>query len=377
MRIKIRDFIFVPIFMFIFYQVGMMYGIPQFVSFLIVLSSLLLFFIYHGSFLISKKHFIPLLMIWLIICIDKFNNFVHSFALNELISLFFSSAFVLFLFFIARHKVFSYNAWRYLSVSIFITSLLASLYYIIDNFQFIAVNRNISFIVLFFMMSLFFKNKNIYFFLLPVVLYLFLFVTEARTQAMGLMLFTFLVLLIKSDASKKLLLAYLYLAIVFVASITYYAMYFEYEIAHSVTPLFTGRGIMWHYVSNFIISNNYFIYGAPSDLNSLDRFFSGLSQINIFLVDHIIDLIKIGHFHNIYIHLFYNTGLVGLLMFLYVLRYMIVNTLIPYQNVIILFVLMFNFIFFGKSFYGFTVLSFLFLFTLIVPYTTKNELYEN
>jgi hypothetical protein len=374
--IKLSSLILIPISIFLFNQFGMTIGIPQIVSFLSILTTIIIFFIYYNNFYINKKLFLPLILIVLIIFIDKYKDFIYSGNIVEVVSLAFSILYILFLFLLADNKIFSYKIWKYIGIIIIGIIILQVLYFKIQGIELYVMNRDISFILLFFMMYIFFKQRILFYLLFPFTIYFLIFLTEARTQVLGLILFILTTMLINNNTTKKTIMFYFYIAILFIVGIIAYGVYFEYYLWHSSTQIFTGRGMIWYYAVDLITSINYFMFGAPSDVESLAHFFTYVANENFYGSTVISEILKKGHFHNIYIHTFFNSGFIGILLFFYIIRYFIVNNLIPYQNIIIMYILLYNLLFFGRSFYGFTILAFLFSLTLIVPYTEKKDLVE-
>ena len=218
---KYNKLIIMPIFMIIFYEIGMLFKIPQFLSFLFIISIFIIFFISLNKQYLLKRELKTFFIIVSIAFIDKFNDFIFSLNFKHLISFLFSVFLVYFLLIISRSKYLSYKAWLYVRNSILFTIVIGFSYYKFNGVYFPDIIRDLSFLILFLTMMLYCHKKRMYFLLLPFIFYFLFFITEARTQVASLLLFIILSILFRNEKTKKTLLFYLFLAFIGMFSVIY------------------------------------------------------------------------------------------------------------------------------------------------------------
>lgn len=101
----------------------------------------------------------------------------------------------------------------------------------------------------------------------------------------------------------------------------YGAITFERK-AGCITPLFTGRGLLWDAGTEKILhpdSNVYFFLGIPSTSANLGKNFGGIIlDPREGRGDNLLSDLEGGHFHSGFIYTLYNTGIIGCLLLLFI-----------------------------------------------------------
>lgn len=375
MAINKNIFIKIFVFVFIFYSTAGLFGFNQFFAFFMILSSLVIYFLLEKKLLLNKKIVIPFIIICITVFIDKYINYINTIDIKHIVSFSFIIIYTYFLFHIAKSKFLSHKIWNYILYSLIITLIASVLYHmLVGVVAYESMDRDISMFLLLIMMILYFKNKIVYFTLLIPTIFFLYYITTSRTHLFALFIFFVTSFLITKKTKTKNLLFYLTLAILLTILIIYIAIYYEYTILHGTSNDFTGRGLIWFYSIDYLVSNNLFIFGSSSDALSMKANYSNLYVSDLSNGIGLNRILQNGQFHNTFVSLFYNTGLVGASMFIYLLYYMVRKKLIPYQNIIMLFILMFTSSFMGQPYYGFTYQGLLFLVVLIVPFIDKQKI---
>lgn len=313
------------------------------------------------------KLFAPL---FLILLIDKGNDFVYSHSLKDIVAMVVGSLLI--------HKIISISKdncklfWTAFFHGCHASYIILLLYFVLTNADLKDVDQYLNY---YFLMILFYhfnvaKNKFLFIIMATIVLYFYYLLFEPRFLILCSIVMLFCMLFMGRTSIKIRRLGLKLFWIIIPPILIGTAIYVELfgVLTNSVSTEFTGRGILWYNFISLPIWQNSVFWG----LSSAEAFVNGISDKFVFndssyVQEYMGLIISGGNTHNGIVYIFYNAGLIGIFLFYFFLWTSFKNDAIIKNNWIMILILGMLFLLFGRSLYGVYFLGNMMLFSLIIP----------
>lgn len=350
-------------------------GLPDQLIWIVITLILALDFIkrlYEHGYRLSRsemKLFIPLLAILLI---DKGNDFIHSLQLKDLLAII--TGFLL----ISKTISLARNEGR-----IFWTAFFHACYFsyflLVINFFVISkegakeIDQYLNYYCLMIIFHYFYVSNYKWWSALQILvaMYFYFLIFEPRFLVLCVVLFLFLFLFLDkytSIAFKRRLLKLFWIILppLLIVTAIWLELFTGFYVG--VSTEFTGRGFIWFNFISLPITHHSILLGLPSSgdfLKSMTNTFT--FNDNSFVEDFIGLILEGGNPHNGLVYIFYNSGLVGIVLFYTFMMITFRNKELIYRNWILILIIAAMFLLFGRSVYGEYLLGNMVLYALIIP----------
>lgn len=322
---------------------------------------------------INKKGFQLFAPLIGILVIDKFNDFFFSFDLRDFIAIITGFMLIFKTISISKSEHSSKVFWKAFFHACHFSFFILLLYYLIIGFD---VKDADQYLNIYFLLILFYhynrsRKKRLMAVVVLIMLFLYFLISDSR-----FIIICTLVILMSSVFNantyifKKRVLSFFWLfsPIILIGS----AIAFEFisaDGASEITTEFTGRGFLWYNFISLPITHNSLFWGLPSS----ESFVKSLSNSLIFngssyAEDYMGLVIQGGNTHNGLVYIFYNSGVVGILLFYLFLQWALMDKIVVEYNWILILTFGIIFLLFGRSIYGIYFLGNVILFSTIIPF---------
>ena len=350
-------------------QLNISFKIQYFISLVL----LFLYFIYEKKFILPWNKLRIFVLFFLLTAIDKLNDFFYCADLSQLISILYS--FFIFVFLLGMTEDEGRMFWKIVKNVVLFSCCIATLLAIVNHTPLEDFDRDVSAALYIYFVCTFFSCKRNYL-ILFLVLYVEIFVFEARTLILSFIAFILSFFFFRKCTNNSWKKNALILELVALSFMIYGAITFERK-AGCITPLFTGRGLLWDAGTEKILhpdSNVYFFLGIPSTSANLGKNFGGIIlDPREGRGDNLLSDLEGGHFHSGFIYTLYNTGIIGCLLLLFIfftsfsrLEYNYCN-FCAFMGALIIWVLN------GRSINGIYLLSTMMMLFLLVPISVNTS----
>lgn len=355
-------------------------GIPESVIWPSIIFLLTIDFIYTliiKNKTINKKGFQLFVPLIGILIIDKFNDFFFSFAIRDFIAIVAGFLLVFKTLSISKSEHSSKVFWKAFFHACHFSFFILLLYYLVSG---VDVRDADQYLNIYFLLILFYhyslsRKKLLMASIVVILLFFYFLISDARF----IIICTLVVLILsvfnaKSYIFKRRVLSFFWFfsPIILIGA----AIGFEFFNAGGTSEIsneFTGRGFLWYNFISLPITQNSLFLGLPSSEN----FVKSLSNSLIFngssyAEDYMGLVIQGGNTHNGLVYIFYNSGVIGVVLFyIFLLLTFKEKTVVEYNWILIL-TCGIIFLLFGRSMYGIYFLGNVTLFASTIPFIFGN-----
>lgn len=316
----------------------------------------------------NKCHFSNLVVLmFVLVCIDKVNDLSSDFTLSNIGPIFYTLAITMVFANLGKYKNMLISFMR--RMAFFAVIIDISIYYS-AGIDLSKIDRDVSVLLMFFfILTYYYGNKKL---LLPffiIVLFIEIFILEARTMILSFSAFLLLDWFLKRIESIRFRNFIFFFSVVVSFGIIFYAIRIEYIGGswNNTSELFTGRGYIWGAAMQEIFLNGSLrglLFGLPTTPEYLTKIFAG--TFTGWLKETTEEILIKGHFHSTIVYYIFNTGIVGTFLLFYICYKAMKKMGFSRESYCLFIAIFITSIFNGRSLTGYYVISTLFMFTLLV-----------
>lgn len=230
------------------------------------------------------------------------------------------------------------------------------LFFLIYLFTFLNVGKSSNtggiYLVIITILFLYFSNSRLLKFLIFILsIFILYFIFQSRAQTFGLLSGSIILYSpIIFNLFRKFTISILLLITI---SITTLFILIDLTRIENLSWVTSYRGLIWwHYIYSFFNTGSFinlllgFGHGASTEFMNLINLYDVTSKINKDLIQH---LVKIGGIHNSFIYILLSRGIIGLIIFFYIIKKLLIRIHKYKLNIILFMVSYISFLFSGQS----------------------------
>ena len=324
---------------------------------------------------IHTNRVVALMMV--LVCIDKFNDLSSEFSISNIGPIIYTLAITHVFVNLGKHKEELITFMRRIAflavvINIFVCYMAGTPIRLLD--------RDVSVLLMFyFILSYYYGNKKTIWLLLLGVLFIEIFILEARTMILSFAGFLVLNWLMSRIRAKGFYKFVYFSSIVFTFGVIFYAIWYEFVGGswQTTSELFTGRGYIWGNALQEIYlkgSTQTMLFGLPTTPAFLTKLFAG--TFSGWLQETTEEILMAGHFHSTVVYYIFNTGTVGTLLFFYICYYALRKMKFSRENFCLFIAVYITSILNGRSLTGYYIMSTIFMLTLLVQLPPSPNFYN-